>query len=341
MKIILNGCTNVSDGYGEITHNLARALMGKHVVSITPNMGWHSFDYMKPDIRSLVNRSIKDADFELFVFYPNKGLSSRHKCGILTMWEGSDVPSPWVEGLNRFTNVFAPSEFVRDVFVQSGVEARVHLLPLGINSDFYKTAERSTPTDRPFRFLTIGKMEPRKNLDTLIAAFRHQFTLDENVELWIKTREGFCSTSVKKAAQEDKRICIIEKTIDEENLALLYYKCDCFVYPSRGEGFAFPPRNAIATGMPTIVTDWSALAEIDGSVKIPITGLTSMHPCGFSFGEEKSILMANVNPETLGIVMRDVVDKYDKYVKWTLTNRKIPLWSDSADSLTTILRGII
>lgn len=341
MHIKLNGATDCRDGYGEITHNLARALMEKHVVSITPNMVWHSLDYMKPDIKSLINRSTKQVDFELFIFYPNNGLSSRYKCGILTMWEGSSVPSPWVEGLNRFTDVFAPSEFVRDVFIESDVKANVHLLPLGVNTNFYKTVERSMPTDRPFRFLTVGKMEPRKNLDTLITAFRHQFTLNEDVELWIKTRERFCSASVKMAAQEDKRINIIEKTITEDELRELYRVCDCFVYPSRGEGFAFPPRNAIATGMPTIVTDWSALSEIEGAVKVPIRGLSPMHACGFSFGEESSILMADVNPETLGIIMRDVFDKYQKYVKWTLANRRITLWSESADYLVSTIKSII
>ena len=340
MNFIFNGCTNVSDGYGEIMHNLARATAVNHTVSIHPNMVWHSMDFMKPDIKAMLNRSLKQVDFELFIFYPNDNLDSRHKCGILSMWEGNNLPSPWIKGFNRFSYVFVPSKFVGDVLKESGVTAKIFLLPLGINADFYRTKERSFPKNRPFRFLSVGKMEPRKNVVTLVEAFQREFVKD-NVELWIKTRERFVPPPVAAAAKNNKRIKLIEATLTEEELLSLYYETDCFVYPSRGEGFAFPPRNAVATGMPTIVTDWSALAEIEGAVKVPPVGFSPMYPCGFSFGEEKSILMADVNPNTLGLVMRDVFERYDGYARWTLDTRRIPLWSESAEAFVTAVKEIL
>ena len=306
MDLILNGATAVVDGYGEITHQLSRALSRNHNVSVTPNKAWHSLDYMRDDVKSLLNKSAGNADFELFIFYPNVGLSSRHKCGILSMWEGSKLPTPWIEGFNRFSDVFVPSKFVEEIFKESGVTSDIHLLPLGVNTDLYTTIERKLPTDRPFRFLTLGKMEPRKNVETLVSTFLSEFPKHDDVELWIKTRERFCPQGVRNAANNDKRIKIIDSTVTEEELVNIYHSCDCFVYPSRGEGFAFPPRNAIATGMPTMVTDWSALAEIEGAVKIPVMSMSPMHPCGFSFGEESDILMADVNPRSVGIIMRDI-----------------------------------
>jgi hypothetical protein len=332
LNIVLNGCTTVADGYGEITHQLARALAKNNDVSITPNKAWHSTTYMQSDIKGMLNKNLKSVDFELFIFYPNDGLSSRYKTGILSMWEGNLLPSPWINGLNRFGNVFSPSKFVKGVFINSGVKSNVHLLPLGVNTSLYKTTHREFPKNRPFRFLTVGKMEPRKNVSTLVKAFTEEF-VGEDIELWIKTRERFLPVEVSSAAKNDPRIKILEKTLGEEELANLYKDCDCFVYPSRAEGFSFPPRNAIATGMPTIVTGWSALSEIKGAVKIPILGLSPMHPCGFSFGEDKGILMADVSPTTLGKVMRDVMNRYDGYAKWTLNNREIPLWEDTAKSL--------
>lgn len=339
MKFIFNGCTNVSDGYGEIMHQLARAVAVEHEVSVVPNMGWHSMQFMKPDITRMMNHKIKDADFELFIFYPNNSHTSRFKCGILSMWEGSDLPTPWIESFNRFGEVFVPSLFVKEILAKSGVKSRLHYLPLGIDVDLYKTKQRSFPINRPFRFLSVGKMEPRKNASTLVTAFQQEF-VNEKVELWIKTRERFVPPPVAAAAKKDKRISIIEATLSEEELAKLYYETDCFVYPSRGEGFSFPPRNAIATGMPTIVTGWSALDEIVGAVKVPPSGFSPMHPCGFSFGEEQGILMADINPNTLGIVMRDVYDRYNSYAKWTIANRKIPLWSESAEAFVSAVRSM-
>ncbi len=303
-------------------------------------MAWHDFNFMKSDIRELINKPIKSVDFELFIFYPNDGLQSNYPHGILSMWEGDILPTPWITGLNRFEHVFAPSEFVAKVFRDSGITSNIYVLPLGIDTQLYKTKKRTFPQNRPFRFFTLGKMEPRKNVECLVNAFQNEFQTGD-VELWIKTRERFLPESVKIAAMNDKRIKIIEKTLTEDGLLKLYLETDAFIYCSRSEGFAFTPRNAISTGMPTAVTDYSALAEIEGAVKIPIKGLSPMPACGFSFNEEKSILMADINPKTVGKIMSDIYTRYDGYVKWTLDNRNPPSWENTARVFVDIIKEII
>jgi hypothetical protein len=46
---------------------------------------------------------------------------------------------------------------------------------------------------------------------------------------------------------------------DVESMADVYAHADCFVFPSRGEGWGMPPREAACMGVPTIVTRWSGL----------------------------------------------------------------------------------
>lgn len=55
----------------------------------------------------------------------------------------------------------------------------------------------------------------------------------------------------------DDRIIITEQitTIDEMHDFL--HDIDCFVFPTRGEGFGLPPLEAMATGLPVIATNWS------------------------------------------------------------------------------------
>jgi hypothetical protein len=51
----------------------------------------------------------------------------------------------------------------------------------------------------------------------------------------------------------------------------LFYKANCFVFPSRGEGWGSPPLEAMATGCPTILTDWSGVTEyIDPNICYPL-----------------------------------------------------------------------
>jgi glycosyltransferase involved in cell wall biosynthesis len=45
----------------------------------------------------------------------------------------------------------------------------------------------------------------------------------------------------------------------EREMGWLWEKTNCFVFPSRGEGFGLPPLEAMAHGIPTIITNGSAL----------------------------------------------------------------------------------
>ena len=340
MKIKLRSALDVRDGYGYIGQELALALdsLG-HEVYVEPIAAWYSEDQIKPRIKELCT-PISSIDFELIIMYPVHNFERIYKnAGILTMYEAHRCPSAWTQRLNQLKlPVYAPSEFVRQMFIDSGVKVPVHHLPLGIDTKFYVHLDRQFPSKRPFRFLTIGKMEPRKNLIATVNAFAHLFGNNPDYELIIKTRENFLNTSAKIVITKNKNIKVLEKTLTEEELRKLYYLCDCFVYPSRGEGFAFPPRNAIATGMPTMVTCWSALQEIQGAQPIMIKGLSPMHPCGFSYGEEKNLLMADIDEESLRNSMLMLTDPviYNNWCKNMKTFKQMS-WQGCAKKLVGMI----
>jgi glycosyltransferase involved in cell wall biosynthesis len=217
------------------------------------------------------------------------------------------------------------------MFKNSGVTVPITVLTLGVDTSFYTARKRAFPKNRPFRFLTMGKLEPRKNTATLVSCFQDAFK-DENVELIIKTRERFLPTRVRIANTNDSRIKIIEKTLSEEELKKLFYYADAFIYPSKGEGFAFPPRNAVASGLPTVVTGWSALNEIPGAIKIPPSSFGPMPPCGFSYGQEKELHMANIDEVTLINEMYSLAtDKeYYEHIAETTYNTDQPTWEQTA-----------
>jgi glycosyltransferase involved in cell wall biosynthesis len=49
--------------------------------------------------------------------------------------------------------------------------------------------------------------------------------------------------------------------VSQHDLPGLYAGASVFVYPSRAEGFGFPPIEAMASGVPVIASDTSSLAE--------------------------------------------------------------------------------
>jgi len=340
LNIKVTGASDARDGYGEITQNLVLALdkLG-HNVWLNPVKIWYRKETLKP--RTIELMEPNKPDFELIVMYPVYDFGMIHKnAAILTMYEAHKCPDVWANKLNSLRlPVIAPSQFVLDMFKNSGVKVPVSLLTLGVDSAFYAPMKREFPEGRPFRFLTVGKLEHRKNIESAVRCFKDAF-MDENVEFVIKTRERFLPNQVRSMIQGDSRIRLIEKTLSEDELRKLFYYCDAFVYPSRGEGFAFPPRNAVATGMPTIVTGWSALNEIPGAIKIPVCGFGPMPACGFSYGQEKDLHMANIDEPALMYEMFCLAtDKahYDNAVVSTM-NTKQTTWETCTSNFYEMIK---
>lgn len=345
MNIKLLSALDNRDGYGYIGESIALALIELgHNVSIEPIKIWYDHGSLREETKKLVNKSLPKVDFELVIFYPVHSFNKIHdKAAICTMFEANRCPDEWVKKINRLgIPVFAPSAFVEGMFQNSGIKVPVHIWPLGIDTEFYAPKLREYPENIPFRFLTLGKLEPRKNVVYAVQVFEEVFSNGENVEFIIKTRERFLPQSIKETAKKDSRIKIIEKTISEEELRKLYYYADVFVYPSRSEGFGFPPRNAVATGLPTLVTDWSALAEIPGTIKVPIKGLGPMPTCGFSYGQENELLMANIDEMALSHLMSKMY--YDKRFYKDAADfaydAKQLTWEESANLLVELMEKI-
>jgi glycosyltransferase involved in cell wall biosynthesis len=64
--------------------------------------------------------------------------------------------------------------------------------------------------------------------------------------------------------------------VSEEDLAALYRRALCFVYPSVYEGYGFPVLEAMASGAPIITSNNSSLREIADGVALLIDPLNTM-----------------------------------------------------------------
>lgn len=112
----------------------------------------------------------------------------------------------------------------------------------------------NTQKEKKSFILTVGKIEPRKNLKRLIEAF--QSLNDKNIELWIAGPPGWSDINVKS-----KNIKFLGYVSDRE-LSELYRTCLFFVYPSLWEGFGYPVIEAMAHGAPVATSNVSSLKEI-------------------------------------------------------------------------------
>lgn len=173
----------------------------------------------------------------------------------LTMWEDTALPPEAAAHINeRCQRLLVPCEHNADVFQQNGVTVPVHVVHGGTDpDDFPLITERA---DRPYTFMCLGDRGARKGWEIVLYAFACAFPNNEDVRLIVKCLPG----GMKGFHQDvfaDKRISLWEE--DVPNVADIYPHADCYVFPSKGEGWGMPPREAAMMGLPVIATRWSGL----------------------------------------------------------------------------------
>ncbi len=115
---------------------------------------------------------------------------------------------------------------------------------------------------KPF-ILTVGKLEPRKNLNRLIDAYTNLET--KNIDLVIIGPKGW-DTSISQSVKKLDNVKILGY-VEDDDLYNLYSSCLFFVYPSIWEGFGYPMVEAMKLGVPVAASNTSSMKEIgEGAV---------------------------------------------------------------------------
>lgn len=119
----------------------------------------------------------------------------------------------------------------------------------------------------PNYILFIGTLEPRKNLVTLMRAYKKLLEGGDNFkkyQLVLAGDKGYKNDEVFDAIKElklAKQVKYIGYVTHNQKLELLK-KATCFIFPSGYEGFGLPVLEAMALGTPVITSNTSSLPEV-------------------------------------------------------------------------------
>lgn len=152
---------------------------------------------------------------------------------------------------------------------------RIDVCPLGIETDLFTYKRRRRKPGKPFRWLAVCAPNPRKwtVLEEAFGYLRRFY--GDAVELYVKTTAADLSRGLEelRAAGADWRVertpsgeivhgagsnrgwIVDNRRLSRQEMPAIYHAADGFAALHMGEGFGLTPLEAMATGLPCVVTD--------------------------------------------------------------------------------------
>jgi hypothetical protein len=215
-----------------------------------------------------------------------------------TLFETDRCPFVWqlIEKQVPIDEWWVPTEFGKEAFIKGGLDPnKIQVMPLGVNTKAYNPNVQPAiiTGKKKFAFLSTMDYKPCKGPDLLFNAYFQEFTSRDNVTLIFKAYTGRNAEASKQMIKDvirkyratnksDAHVLFIGDYLPDEDMIGLHRAADCYVLPSRGEGWSFGTIQSMACGVPSIMTDATAyrsfMNETNGLLvkcrQIPITDVS-------------------------------------------------------------------
>lgn len=184
---------------------------------------------------------------------------------------------------NRADAIVTVSESSKaDIIKYLGVNAnKITVMPNGVDLHIFHNRYEKSAIDtikakyhlKSEYFLYLGTLEPRKNIPSLIRAYKQLLQIKDSLtvpQLVIAGGKGWLYDSIFNIVKELKleENVLFTGYLDMEDVPKMLCGATAFVFPSIYEGFGMPPLEAMACGAPVITSNVSSLPEVVGDAGI-------------------------------------------------------------------------
>jgi glycosyltransferase involved in cell wall biosynthesis len=224
------------------------------------------------------------------------------------------------------------SEKERMVRFNYATADKIDVVPLGVDEGFVPLSEHAqnrirevrTTYGLPERFLLyVGRMNERKNILNLLKAVKA--LQDQNIKLVLAGKVDWkmfdLQVKIKELALQDRVLLLGQ--VSEADLPVLYAQATIFCYVSFAEGFGLPPLEAMASGVPLVVSDRDSLPEVCAAAG---SYIDPQKPEDIAVAIDRLLLDPKLREEKRAIGLR---------------RAKCFSWNKSADKLLQICRKVV
>jgi len=206
------------------------------------------------------------------------------------VWESTRQLDEFFKRCLDYDQFWCPTEWQRQCTIDQGYpEDRVKVVPEAVNGNIFKPYnsedERNNELlslykkynipDNAFCFMIFGRWDYRKSTGEMIEAFLHEFK-EDNIYLVVSLDNPFSTDDLqttedrlKHFGLENERIKVLHFPEREEYVKWIrsgHVLLSC----SRAEGWNLPLIEAIASGTPSVYSDWGAHKEFADGIGYPV-----------------------------------------------------------------------
>lgn len=202
----------------------------------------------------------------------HKKLNIKKTVGYCT-WETSKLPTDWVTVINKLEEVWVPSYFNKDSFINSGVYSKIKVVPhIWHKQELFNKSDitihdyfgNQIPKGK-YTFYSIGELNHRKGIEDLVSVFNKLANTRQDVQLILKLHyKQYNNLNYYKCIKQIKNITdklgtsiyLILDNLSNRELLMLHSFGDCYVSLNKGEGFGLTIFDAMNFDKDIITTKY-------------------------------------------------------------------------------------
>lgn len=260
------GIFKENTGYGVLNKQITKHLVKQGVVIEAHDCVSNTESLYVPET-GLLNFS-KPVSIYSKVYTDGLELNKDEYNVLFAMNESNDLSNYDILRTKQFDEIWIPSTFCEMAYKKHFTN--VYKIPLGIDENQFQP--KKIKHDK-FRFISVFSWSFRKGHDVLLKSYYETFNKNDNVVLTIITKilgkSSILNTlkiidninQYKNNYNNTADVELIVHNISTEELCNIYNQSNCFILPSRGEGFCLPALEAAYMNIPIITTNHSGYLD--------------------------------------------------------------------------------